>query len=117
MAINYTFSKWDKNRYRKVYSFIRKKPIFQFVSDGDFKMIVGSLQYSNSSSETFTFPATVSYKNIPIVTAISYDSLSNSSADVNVFITSLSTTAVTIETSAPFNGEVHFHVISQDWYG
>jgi hypothetical protein len=114
MAKTYTFSKRDKNRYRKVYSFIRRKPDFQFVSDGDFKMIVGTLSFSNSSSETFNFPATVSYTNIPVITAVSYDSLSNSSADVNVFITALSTTSVTLETSAPFSGELHFHVISQD---
>ena len=115
MAKTYTFSKRDKNRYRKVYSFIRRKPIYEYASTGDFKLIVGSLTFSNESSGTYVFPSTVSYTNIPIVTAISYDSLNNSSADVNVFITSLSTTSVTLETSAPFNGEIHFQVISQDW--
>ena len=114
MAKTYTFSKKDKNRHKKIYNYIRRKPIFEYCSSDDFKLIVGSLTYSNTSSGTYVFPSTVSYSKIPIVTAISYDSLSNSSADVNVFITALTTTSVTIETSAPFDGEVHFHIISQD---
>jgi len=114
MAKTYTFSKKNKNRHKKIYNYIRRKPVFEYCSTGDFKLIVGSLTYSNSSSETYIFPTTVSYSNIPVITAVSYDSLSNSSADVNVFVTSITTTEVTLETSAPFSGEVHFQIISQD---
>ena len=114
MAKTYTFSKRDKNRYRKVYSFIRRKPLYEFASNDDFKLVVGSLTFSNESSKTYTFPSEVSYTNIPVVNAISYDSLNNNSANVNVFITALTTTSVTLETSAPFSGEIHFQILSQD---
>ena len=114
MGKTYSFSKKDRNRHRKIYNYLRRKPSYEYCTNSDFQLIVSSLTFSNSSAETFFFPSTVSYSNIPIVTAVSYDSLSNNSADVNVFITSLTTTSVTIETSAPFNGEVHFQVISQD---
>ena len=114
MAKTYTFSKKDKNRYRKTYRYIRRKPVMQFVSDSDFKLIAGEVSFDNTDSGTYTFPANVSYTNIPIVTAISYDSENNSSADVNIFITALTTTSVQFESSAPFTGKVHFHIISQD---
>ena len=115
MAKTYTFTKKDKNRYRKTYNFLRRKPVFQYCSDDDFKLIVGEATFSNTSGPvTYTYPTTVSYNNIPVVTAISYDSENNSSADVNIFITSITTTAVQFESSAPFTGKVHFHIFSQD---
>ena len=114
MAKTYTFTKKDQNRLKKVYRYIRRKPSYMFCSKDDFKMIVGSITFTNSSAETYSFPTTVTYSNIPIITAISYDSLSNGAADVNIFVTSLTTTSVTLESSAPFDGEVHFQIISQD---
>ena len=115
MAKTYTFTKRDKNRYRKTYNFLRRKPVFQFCSDDDFKLVVGEVEFSNTSGPvTYTFPTTISYSNIPIVTAISYDSENNGSADVNIFITSITTTEVQFESSAPFTGKVHFHIFSQD---
>ena len=115
MAKTYTFTKKDANRLRKVYRYIRKKPKFIFTCNDDFKLVVGEAIFTNTSGPvTFTYPSTVSYSNIPIITAISYDSESNSSADVNIFITSITTTAVQFESSAPFTGKVHFHIYSQD---
>ena len=115
MAKTYKFTKKDKNRYRKVYRYIKRKPSIQYCSDSDFKLVVGDVDFNNTSGPvTFNFPTTVSYTNIPIITAISYDSENNSSANVNIFITSLTTTAVQFESSAPFTGKVHFHIISQD---
>ena len=40
--------------------------------------------------------------------------LSNSSANVNIFITTVTTTQATFESSAPFNGKVNFQIVSQD---
>ena len=81
----------------------------------DFKLIVGDVTFTNTSGPvTYTYPSTVKYSNIPIVTAVSYDSENNSSADVNIFVTSVTTTAVQFESSAPFTGKVHFHIYSQD---
>jgi hypothetical protein len=115
MAKTYTFTKKDSNRYRKIYRYIRRKPKYQFVTDDDFKLIVGSVSFEDTSGPvTYTYPATVTYSNVPIVTAISYDSENNDAANVNIFITSITTTAVQFSASAPFNGAVHFQIISQD---
>ena len=119
MSKTYKFKLKDQNRFKKVYNYIRKKPKFEFVSEGDFKMVVGTVDFTSSAGPvTFIYPTTgdqaVSYTQVPIVTAIAVDSESNSSADVNVFVTTLTTTAVTFAASAPFTGQVHFHIISQD---
>ena len=66
----------DKQRFRKVYPFIRKKPVLERIGD----------------------TATI-------------DSESNDGANVNVFITSVSTTQVVVETSQTFTGTVHYHAI------
>ena len=115
MAKSYTFTKRDKNRYRKTYRYIRKKPVFQYMSDNDFKLVVGEVDFTNSSGPvTYVFPSHVSYSNAPVVTAISYDSENNDQANVNIFITSVTTSQVQFESSAPFTGKVHFHIFSQD---
>ena len=115
MAKTYTFTKRDKNRFRKTYSYIKRRPVEQYCSDSDFKLIVGEIIFTNTSGPvTYTYPATSNYLNVPVVTAISYDSENNGSADVNIFITSVTTTAVQFESSAPFTGKVHFHIYSQD---
>ena len=115
MAKTYTFTKKDQNRLRKVYRYIRKKPKFIFTCKEDFKLVVGDVTFTNTAGPvTYNYPSTVSYANVPVVTAISYDSENNSQADVNIFITSITTTAVQFESSAPFTGKVHFHIYSQD---
>ena len=50
----------------------------------------------------------------PVVTAVSHDSESNDAANVNIFITSITTSAVQFSASAPFNGKVNFQIVSQD---
>tara|TARA_B100001250_G_C19054894_1_gene467537 strand:+ start:79 stop:426 length:348 start_codon:yes stop_codon:yes gene_type:complete len=115
MAKTYTFTKKDKNRYKKIYSYIKRKPIEHYCSSDDYKLIVGEAVFTNTSGPvTYTYPTTVVYSNVPVITAISYDSENNSSANVNIFITSITTTAVQFESSAPFTGKVHFHIYSQD---
>jgi len=103
------FKRRDRNRYRKVYPYIRKAPSYQYCSDKETEIEIGEVVFTNSSVETFTF--TTSFASVPIVTAISYDSSSNGSADVNVYIDSITTTAVILRTSAPFTGKVQFHAI------
>lgn len=115
MAKTYTFKRKDKNRFRKIYRYVRRKPVFEFSSDGDFKLIVGDVDFNNTSGPvTFIYPSTVIYSNVPVISAVSVDSENNSSADVNIFVTSITTTQVQFESSAPFTGKVHFQIISQD---
>ena len=115
MAKTHRFTKKNKNRYRKIYNYIRRKPVVEYASDGSFTMIVGSVDFSDSSGPvTHTFDESVTFTNVPVVTAIAVDSESNDAADVNIFVTSVSTTAIQFESSAPFIGKVHFQVIPQD---
>jgi hypothetical protein len=119
MAKTYKFTKRDKNRYRKIYRYIRKKPVYHYCSADDYKLIVGYVDFTNTAGPiTYTYPSSgkyaVKYKNAPIVTAIAVDSKSNSSADVNIFITSITILEVKFSSSAPFTGRVHFQIFSQD---
>ncbi len=118
MAKAHIFKKRDANRFRKVYNYIRRKPVDQFVSNAGFTMIVGDVDFANTSGPvTFTYTTadpTISFATVPVITALSVDNLSNSSANVNIFITAVTTTAVTFESSAPFSGKVNFHIVSQD---
>ena len=74
-------------------------------------MIVESTRiiFTNTSSATQAF--TKSFTSAPYVTATAFDSEGNESANVNVFITAVSTSSVTVQTSAPFTGEVHIQAI------
>ena len=119
MAKVHKFFKKDQNRFRKIYRYIRKKPVYRYETESDLKIIVGKVTFTNSAGPvTYTYPTTgpesVTYTTAPIVTAISVDSESNDTANVNIFITTVSTTLVRFQASAPFTGEVHFHIISQD---
>ena len=99
----------NKNRFRKVYPYIRRRPRYELVSDSEFTIEVGELAFTNSSASTHTFSQT--FSSVPTITAISVDSSSNNTADVNVFVSSVTTAAVTIKTSQTFTGTVHFHAI------
>ena len=104
-----SFKRRDKNRFRKLYPYIRKKPVYEFCSPAPMEMEVGELVFNNTDTGTYTF--TSAFVSAPHITAISYDSESNSTANVNIYIESVSTTSVTIRSSAPFTGKVHFHAI------
>ena len=110
-----TFKKKNRNRYRKVYPYIRKSPVYEYCSDKAMEMEVGEILFSDSDNETYTFTST--FDSAPIINSISVDGYSNGSANVNVYVESVTTTTVTIRTSAQFTGKVHFHAIriSSTW--
>ena len=115
MSKVFKFTRKDRNRYRKVYRYIRKKPSYEFCSNSEFEMIAGSVDFVNSDGpETYTFPATASFTQIPVVTVTSVDSESNNQANVNAYVSSINTTQLTISVSAPFTGKVHFVIVGQD---
>jgi hypothetical protein len=99
----------DKNRYRKVYNFIRRKPILEGVPD-DVLIESGDVVFTATDEATHTF--TKVFSSAPYVTATAYDSETNDEANVNVYIKSVSTTSVTFATSAAFTGKVHFQAIA-----
>jgi hypothetical protein len=115
MAKVHRFRKRDRNRYRKVYRYIRKRPAFEFCSNAEFEMIAGFVDFVDSAGPvTFTYPSTSSFTQVPVITVTSVDSESNNTANVNAFVTSITNTAVQISVSAPFTGRVHFIIVGQD---
>jgi hypothetical protein len=103
------FTKRNLQRYRKVYPFIRREPRMALVSDAEATIEVGALRFNNTNSETYIFEE--NFPGTPYISAISVDSDSNNSADVNVFVKSVTDLQVVIETSNDFTGDVHFHAI------
>ena len=97
----------DRNRFRKIYRYIRRKP--EFKEDLNVIIEAGEISFDNSNSGSYSF--TKIFTSAPFVTATAYDSSSNEQANVTVFITSVSRTSFTIETSAAFTGKVQFQAV------
>ena len=97
----------DKNRFRKVYPFLRRKPVL----GEDANVIVESTSITFTNTDNGTHSFTKSFTSVPFVTATAYDSKGNESANVNVFVSALTTSSVTVRTSSNFTGEVHIHAI------
>ena len=104
-----TFKKRNKNLFKKVYPYVRRAPVFEYVSDRESIIETAKVTFTNSSSESHTFTST--FSTVPVVTVVSVDSEGNDTANVNVFVSSVSTSSVTIETSQTFTGKVHLHAI------
>jgi len=97
------------NRFRQTYPYIRRRPRYEMVLDKEVTLEVGEITFTNTSSGTHVFTQT--FASAPTITAISVDSESNNIANVNIFVSSVSTTNVVIESSQAFTGKVHFHAI------
>ena len=69
----------------------------------------GSKVVTTSDEVTITF--TTTFTTAPYVTATAFDSNTNNQANVNAYIKSVSTSAVTIGFSASFTGQVHYNAI------
>ena len=103
------FKKRDLNRFRKIYPYIRRSPVWAYCADKAVTIEIGSITFTDANSGTHTFTET--FDDIPTCTAVACDSEGNSSADVNVFIDSVTKTSLTISTSNNFTGKVEFHAI------
>lgn len=90
----------NQNRYRKVYPATRKSGQARVsyttqVESGEITMV-------SAFEGTYTF--TTQFTKVPSVTA-------SANKNVNVFITALSTTSVSIETSAAITGKIYVQII------
>ena len=95
------------NRFRKVYPGIIKTPRYET----DFKGVIETkiLTIDNKDSIIFTYAS--NYITTPAVVASPLQTSSSTSADVNVFITAISSTSVTFGFSATFSGKLNIHII------
>lgn len=94
--------RYDLNRHRKIYPLIRRKPVYLDIGAGDSEVEANVIIYNNSESETYTFINT--YDKLPVCIVSPEDE------NVNLYISAISTTSVTINASAPFTGKVHLHI-------
>ena len=93
----------NRNRFQKTYPLIRRRPVNELVTNKEVIIEVAILVFSNQSSKTYNFEQL--FPSVPSVTATSKDT------SVNVFIKSVTTTSVVIETSENLQGDIHLHAI------
>lgn len=96
------FRNRNLNRFRKIYPGVRKTPVNASVADSAVTLEEAILQFSNQSSLTYTFNQI--YEQVPSVTLAAEE-------NVNVYITAISTTSVTIESSSLITAKVHVQVM------
>lgn len=111
MASTGVFTKRNQNQLRKVYPYVSKKPVEAFISSGGNIVIdAGDIDFGSSTSETFFFAE--NFTETPIVTVSSVDSNNTGTANVNVYLTEVTTEYCTVAVSNLFVGKVHVHAIS-----
>tara|TARA_B100002019_G_scaffold233014_1_gene206923 strand:- start:89 stop:424 length:336 start_codon:yes stop_codon:yes gene_type:complete len=103
-----TFRRRDGQRFRKVYPRVRKTPRFFTISDETMIVESAKVTMTNETSATYSFDT--QFESIPTVQVTAQTSDDNQGM-INVFVTSLSTTQVRWETSAPFTGTIHIQII------
>ena len=103
--------KYDANRLRKSYPFTRKRPVILNTGSSSGESIdieTGKLVFNNEYSKTYTYDGSVSYNKIPVIGASVEDE------NVLIYITNLSTSSVTIESSSSFSGIVHLQIFKDE---
>lgn len=100
---------YNINRLRKSYPLIRVKPVYKnFFSIEETTNMSGIdvetkiLEFINEHQKDYSFTKT--YTEIPVI------ALTPEDENVNIFVTSLDISKMTIESSAPFTGKVHIQV-------
>jgi hypothetical protein len=97
----------NKNQYRKVYPRIRKRPQYATLGAAGVAVETALLTFSGTSEATYTFTKT--YTQYPVVSAVAAGDDNN----INLFISSISTTSVTISASTPFHGTGHLVAVAR----
>ena len=104
-----TLRKIDLNRFRKSYPYIRRRVDNRYVLEEEMIIETGNITFSEENSKSYTFSST--FPSTPSISAVSVDSESDGSANVNIYIGAISTTSVTFNASANFSGTVSFQAI------
>jgi hypothetical protein len=93
----------DANRVRKTYPFIRRVPVIAYLMDEPMIIETADVAFSAIDSVVHIFSET--FTSVPVVTATA------SEENVNIYISNVSLTSVTINASAPFTGSCHIQAI------
>ena len=100
----------DRNRLGRTYPSVRRSPKNVVISTNSLIAETGEVTFTDATSGTYTFRET--YTSAPNVTITPVDSSGGLTANVGVHITSVTTSAVAIQSTAPFTGTVHVQVMS-----
>jgi len=95
----------NQNRFRKTYPGVRKTAVDQALYPT--KVEAGTIALSNQSTGTYVF--SYIYKEVPAVTVSVQTGIGE--ANTAAYVSSVSRTSVTIETSAEITGTVYVQVI------
>lgn len=106
-------TKRDLQRFRKVYPFYRRPPRYVYTASSplgdDVVLEVGSITCTETDLVSYNF--TQPFTSAPSISGVSVDTSISGSANVNVYVQSISTTQVVFRTSAPFTGKISFQAI------
>jgi len=101
--------KKNKNAFKKVYPYVRRRPIYTYELENETVIETVILTFSNESTKTYVFDEV--FSSAPTVTAISAENEAGDNANVNVFVSSVTTSECTINTSDEFSGYVHIQIM------
>ena len=93
----------NKNQFKKVYPYVRRRPVYTYELDKETNIETARIYFDGTSEESHTFTET--FAGVPSVTATA------ETEDLNVFVTSITTTAITVNTSESFTGYVNIHAV------
>jgi hypothetical protein len=94
---------------KRTYPVIRRPARSVSITTTTFSAETGEVTFTNTTDGTYTFKN--SYTAAPNVVISPVDSESNEGANVGVNVTSITTTAVGIQATAPFTGKVSVQVM------
>ncbi len=98
-------TRYDLQRYKKSYAFIRRAPVLRYIIEDI--VTIETAEASFNGSDLITYSFTKTFINVPQVTVTP----KGSSANFNVFVVSVSNASVTIRASTPNSDSVHIHAI------
>ena len=100
----------DLQRYKKTYPFLRQEPRILYTSETENSLataIIETVESNFNGTDFVTYNFTKTFTSAPQVVATP----KGSSANFTVFVTSVSTSSVTIKASVPNSDDVHIHAI------
>ena len=94
------FTKKDRNRYKKIYPFVKRTPRWAYWSNVNFQMEVGEVEFNGETNLSFEFekPFPAPPEDPPILTATSLDP----QQAVNVTVFYVSHTGADISLTNPY---------------
>ena len=103
------FTRRDINRFRKVYPYTPRRKVLRAVAEESFIIEEGTITFTSANSGSYVFLE--KYLSVPNVVITAFDSAGNDEVGVVLNITAITTSSVTIESTASFTGTVNVQVM------